>query len=83
MFRFALSIAALLVVGACTTAREMAVPGSAEGYMIGCGGIQHTMADCYAKAAETCPGGYDIVGATAESVPIINPYERTMMVKCR
>lgn len=71
------------MVTACTTARPMALPGGGQGYMVGCNGIQHTMADCYAKAAEICPTGYDIVSATAESVPVINPYARTMMVRCK
>lgn len=60
----------------------MAMPGGGKGFMIGCGGIQHTMADCYVKAAQMCPGGYDIVGADVESVPIMNPYERSLMVRC-
>ncbi len=67
----------------CTTARTMALPGGGQGYAIGCGGIQHTMDDCLAHAAEICPGGYDIVTATQESVPLIHPYERSMYVRCK
>ena len=72
-----------LALTGCATSRPMALPGGGEGYMIGCNGIQLTMADCLAKAAEMCPSGYDIAAATAESVPIINPYARTMMVRCK
>ena len=37
---------------------------------VSCGG---TGAECYARAAEICPEGYDTV----------NPYERRMMVRCK
>lgn len=40
------------------------------------------MDDCLARAAEICPAGYDIVTATQESVPLVNPYERSMYVRC-
>lgn len=73
-----------VVVGACTTSQPMALPGGERGYMIGCSGIQHTMADCYTKATETCfPTGYDVVSAAAESHSIINPYGRSMVVRCK
>ena len=39
-----------------------------------CGG---TGADCYAKAAEICSADFDIVTTT------LNPYERTMTVRCK
>jgi hypothetical protein len=81
--RRTLILAICLAPIGCGTAAPMALPGGDEGYMIGCGGIQNTMATCLAKAAQMCPEGYDIVAATAESVPIINPYERTMMVRCK
>jgi hypothetical protein len=67
----------------CTTARPSALPGGGQGYAVGCGGIQHTMDDCLARAADICPAGYDIVTATQESVPFINPYQRSMYIRCR
>lgn len=72
-----------LALAACTTARQTALPGGGQGYAIGCSGIQHTMDDCYARAAEMCPAGYDIVAADEESTPVINPYQRSMYVRCR
>lgn len=78
----AAALLAMILTG-CTTARPTALPGGGQGYAIGCGGIQHTMDDCLARAAEVCPGGYDVVTTTQESVPIINPYERSMYVRCR
>ena len=81
--RRALIFAVCLALTGCATARPMALPGGGEGYMIGCNGIQLTMADCLAKAAQVCPEGYDIAAATAESVPLINPFERTLMVQCK
>jgi hypothetical protein len=71
------------ILAACGNARPMALPGGGQGYMIGCSGIQNTMATCYAKASEVCPQGYDVAAATMESVPIINPYDRSLMVRCR
>jgi hypothetical protein len=82
--KLALPVALLaMMLASCTTARQTALPGGGRGYAIGCGGIQHTMDDCLARAAEVCPGGYDVVTTTQESVPLINPYERSMYVRCR
>jgi hypothetical protein len=73
----------VMMLTACTTAHPTALPGGGQGYAIGCSGIQHTMDDCLARAAAVCPGGYDMVTTTQESVPIINPYGRSMYVRCR
>lgn len=73
----------VLLLAACTTAHPTALPGGGQGYEIGCGGIQHTMDDCLARAAGVCPAGYDIVTTTQESVPLINPYERSMYIRCQ
>ena len=75
--------AALLALVGCTTAHPTPLPGGGQGFMIGCGGVQHTMIDCFARAGQVCPDGYDVVTASAESTPIINPYERSILVRCR
>jgi hypothetical protein len=77
-----LCMLALLVLAACANAHPSALPGGGTGYAIGCSGIQNTMDDCYAKAAQICPAGYDVAAATQEFVPIINPFERSMYVRC-
>ena len=56
----------LLLLSACTTVHPTALPGGGQGYAIGCGGVQHTMDGCLARAAEVCPAGYDIVTTTQE-----------------
>jgi hypothetical protein len=43
-------------------------------FTVSCGS---TGANCNAGAAEICPAGYDTVNST------LNPYERTMMVRCK
>jgi hypothetical protein len=43
-------------------------------FTVSCGG---TGAACDAKAAEICPAGFDTVNST------VNPYKRTMMVRCK
>ena len=41
------------------------------------------MDDCLARAAEVCPNGYDIVTTNQESVPLINPYQWSMYIRCQ
>jgi len=43
-------------------------------YTVSCSG---TGTECNARAADICPAGYDIDSAT------LNPYERTMIVRCK
>lgn len=66
-----LVVAAALVLGGCVTARETTLPNGARGEVISCNGIQHSMADCFARAGDDCPQGYDVVGGDAESQPFL------------
>ena len=66
----------------CVSATPIALPGGGQGYGIGCGGIQHTAADCYVRAAQVCPGGYDVTAYNQEFVPLLAPFARTMFVRC-
>jgi hypothetical protein len=72
-----------LLLAGCGSASPIALPGGGAGYMIGCGGIQNTMDTCLVKASQVCPAGYDVVATDQESVPFINPYQRSMYVRCR
>ena len=81
--RLCISLFALIILASCTTAHPTALPGGGQGYMVGCSGIQHTMTDCYARSAEICPAGYDIVATDQSSTPFINPYNRSMFIQCR
>jgi hypothetical protein len=55
----------------CVTARQMTMPSGAHGEAISCNGIQHSMADCFERAGDDCPAGYDVVGGDQESQPFI------------
>jgi len=84
--------AALLALTACTSSRSITLPDGREGHLIGCGGLQNILADCYAKAAEICRRGY-----RTEEYGIGNPFpwgynngavgeslsSRALVVSCR
>lgn len=58
-----------LLACACTTSRPITLPSGEQGRLIGCGGIQHSFADCYVKAGEICPHGYDVLLQNGEAQP--------------
>jgi hypothetical protein len=76
-----LLLAAVPLAG-CVSAQRASLPGGAQGYMVSCSGIQHTLADCYTKAAQVCPAGYDIAAKDLTST-VLNPFQRSMLVSCR
>jgi hypothetical protein len=41
------------------------------------------MTDCYYKASEICVSGYDIAATDQSFTPFINPYNRSMFIRCR
>jgi hypothetical protein len=60
-----------VLVAACATAEPMKTPSGRMGYVIACeaGKIEQ----CYAKAAEVCPGGYVLYDRTG----------LTMLIECK
>ncbi len=66
-----MSGAVVLPLAGYVTARPLTLPNGAQGQVVRCNGMARSMADCYAKAGEVCPSGYDIVDASGESRPMI------------
>jgi hypothetical protein len=58
-----------LALSACALNRPMTLPDGSQGQMISCPGSLQSMGDCYQKAGEICPLGYDIVGGGTEATP--------------
>jgi len=54
--RIALLLAALILLGGCTTSRPMMAPSGAQGFKIWC----EMPSQCYSRAAQQCPYGYTI-----------------------
>lgn len=49
---------------------EMVLPDGSKGHNISCDGTVLSMGDCYKKAGELCPSGYDILGRGGEANPM-------------
>ena len=59
------------VLTGCVTARPLTLPNGEQGQVISCNGMARSISDCYVKAGEVCPSGYDVVDASGESHPTI------------
>lgn len=57
----------ILPLAACATADEMVLPDGNKGYNISCDGAFLSMGDCYKKAGELCPRGYDLFAQSNEA----------------
>jgi len=74
------------------TARPLTLPNGQPGQAISCPGTVRTIADCYIKAGEVCPAGYDIVDASGEAHPMVvasggtlvggSVVSRSLLVQC-
>ena len=75
----------LLLIG-CATAKPVPLPSGDAGFSIWC---EEYKSRCYTKAAEACPGGYEIIdasgggqGALVNNVgAFVSTYE--MLIKCK
>jgi hypothetical protein len=86
------ALVALVLLGSCTTAQPITLPDGSQGQLVRCGGIQHSMADCFAMAGQICPRGYDIVDERGEAHPFVvsggystiagTSVHRSLMVRC-
>jgi hypothetical protein len=45
-------------------------PGGGEAYSMRCSGLGRTLHDCYQKAGELCPDGYNLIDITSGSVGV-------------
>ena len=87
------NVLALLGLAGCTTSRPLTLPSGAQGQAISCGGKFNSIADCYAKAGELCPAGYDVADAETDQRPVFlatqgtlltaNRTSRTLLVTCK
>jgi hypothetical protein len=67
--RTLLLVVPLLALGACTTSHSITLADGSQGQRISCDGAMLNMADCYQKAGEVCPRGYDTMVANGEAIP--------------
>jgi hypothetical protein len=92
MWRSVALLALMAALTGCVTARPLTLPSGAQGEVIRCNGMARSMADCYEKAGEACPRGYDIVDASGEAQPLLvatnssliggSVVHRSLMVQC-
>lgn len=75
-------LCAVIGLSGCASAQRVQLSGSTAGYRVSCSGIQHRLADCYTKAAQVCPAGYDVISKDL-STTVLNPFQRSMLVSCR
>jgi hypothetical protein len=63
-------VLALTFLVGCAMADEMVLPDGTKGYNISCDGTVLSMGNCYKKAGEICPRGYDVLAQGGEANPI-------------
>lgn len=93
MRRVILGAALCVALSGCVSARPLTLPSGARGEVVRCGGMAHSIADCYERAGEACPLGYDIVSENGEAHPLVmatsssliggSVVRRSLIVQCR
>ena len=67
----------------CVTSQTQTLAAGARGRVVSCNGTARSMSDCFARADQVCsPGyspGYEIVGATGESQPVLVETSRALI----
>lgn len=97
MAGFVLGLAVVLgslMLGACTTSRQIVLPSGQPGYTVDCSGTNLSWSHCYRKASRVCDHGYvisqkinghgghpvvgDLFGLMGGSVS-----DRSLLIQCR
>ena len=67
-----LMIGLLLLLTSCASVqpREFRGPNGRTAYSMRCSGMGRTLDDCYQKAGELCPAGYDIVDRASGTIAL-------------
>lgn len=93
MYRFLILGVALVALAGCISASKTVLPDGRQGQIVSCPGLANSLADCWAKAGQICPKGYEIVGTDAEATPAAmisgnmmmagSVMHRSIMVTCK
>lgn len=86
MKKFLLLTQSIVFTAACSTAQTMKLPNGKLGYYVKC---PRSIQNCYEKAAEVCPKGYEVQDKTnnskilhyAGTLTTVKKFE--MMVQCK
>jgi hypothetical protein len=71
--------AVCFALAGCVASQTQALANGAQGRVVSCNGTAGSMADCFAKADQVCPAGYEIIGATGESQPVLVETSRALI----
>jgi hypothetical protein len=82
---------AILLLTGCAHATKMGQPGQ---FLVECDGSAVPLGKCYAKAAELCPKGYDVLNQERANGPVTGAYaggigsigameHKSIMVQCK
>ena len=71
--------AVCFALAGCVTSQTQTLATGAQGRVVSCNGTIRSMSDCFAQADQVCPPGYEIVGATGESQPVLVETSRALI----
>lgn len=82
-----LILSTVLFFVSCTSSKKIMAPSGKEGHMVTC---PRNVSNCYEKAAELCPKGYNEIsksdsssGATVIGNNIVTSKKFEMMIECK
>lgn len=61
MIRIAFALTVMAGLGGCAAAHQTVMPDGRAGLSINCSGAAMSWNQCYEKAGDRCPHGYDII----------------------
>ena len=75
---FALIVIVLASLSGCTSARPIVTPSGAQGFKVWC----ELPSECYTKAGEVCPKGYNIE-AKEQDYWGMGDYDGNLIISCK
>lgn len=86
-------VASMALLAGCVTAKQTVAPDGRPAYSISCNGGTHDLGDCYSKAGEMCPSGFNVVAGESGGTNFIGASggtfyggtipKRTIIVECK
>lgn len=82
---FGTAAVALILAGCAVSPSPVTAPSGRPGYSMKCSGFGKSVQDCYAKAAELCPQGYNVEANKSQFVMVegTGGTREYMLISCK
>lgn len=91
--RLVVIVVATAMLAACVSSKPTIAPDGKPGFAVSCNGGLHNIGDCYTKAGQLCPQGFNVIAGESGGPAFVGASggvmyggsieKRTLIVECK